>query len=428
MERTHLPAAWASTANSLEYLAFLAKDALLVIDDFAPQGSATDVARYHAAADRVFRGAGNHAGRGRLDSSARLRESKPPRCLIISTGEEIPRGHSVRARLMLLELSKGEITSEQLTGCQADAHAGLYVGAMSAFISWAASDFETTAAKLKSRVFELTRQAQQGGCHARTPMIVANLQAGFEFFLEFAISCDAVGKSERDQLAADCWAALTEVAAAQQQQHIATEPTAMYISCLRTLLISGRAHLRDRDGRQPDDAELCGWRNNGNAWTAGGESIGWVDGADIFIEASAAYREVQRTGRDVGDALNISEQTLKKRLQEKGRLAPTDTARQTLTVRRKLAGHSIPVLHFHRETIFPTEDESLGSRRNVGFNVGFDVGFYGHFRETRHQCCQCFQYLGSKMSGLSGFHRGRETSAISFRRPYTHLLAPIVLN
>ena len=27
---------------------------LFVIDDFAPQGSGTDVARYHAAADRVF--------------------------------------------------------------------------------------------------------------------------------------------------------------------------------------------------------------------------------------------------------------------------------------------------------------------------------------------------------------------------------------
>ena len=35
--------AWSSTANSLEALAFHAKDALLVIDDFAPQGSGTDV-------------------------------------------------------------------------------------------------------------------------------------------------------------------------------------------------------------------------------------------------------------------------------------------------------------------------------------------------------------------------------------------------
>jgi len=77
MDRVHLPGAWSSTGNSIEALAFHAKDALLVIDDFAPHGNSTDVARYHAAADRVFRAAGNQAGRGRLDSTANLREPKP---------------------------------------------------------------------------------------------------------------------------------------------------------------------------------------------------------------------------------------------------------------------------------------------------------------------------------------------------------------
>jgi hypothetical protein len=40
MDRLHLPGAWSSTGNSLEVLAFYAKDVLIVIDDFAPQGSA----------------------------------------------------------------------------------------------------------------------------------------------------------------------------------------------------------------------------------------------------------------------------------------------------------------------------------------------------------------------------------------------------
>src|SRR5439155_23830899 len=106
MNRLHLPGSWSSTGNALETLAFHAKDALFVIDDFAPQGSSADVARYHAAADRVVRAAGNHAGRSRLDSTAKLREPKPPRALILSTGEDVPRGQSIRARLLILELSK----------------------------------------------------------------------------------------------------------------------------------------------------------------------------------------------------------------------------------------------------------------------------------------------------------------------------------
>src|SRR5205807_451402 len=126
MTRLNLPGAWSSTGNALEALAFHAKDVLLVIDDFAPQGSSTDVARYHAAADRVFRAAGNHAGRGRLDSTTKLREPKPPRALILSTGEDVPRGQSVRARLLILELSKNCVGAGDLTGRQKDAIAGLY--------------------------------------------------------------------------------------------------------------------------------------------------------------------------------------------------------------------------------------------------------------------------------------------------------------
>jgi hypothetical protein len=115
MDRLHLPGAWSSTANALEAVAFHAKDTIFVVDDFAPHGSAADVQRYHAAADRLFRAAGNGAGRARLDSAARLREPKPPRSLILSTGEDIPKGHSVRARLLVLELAKGAIVSGDLT-------------------------------------------------------------------------------------------------------------------------------------------------------------------------------------------------------------------------------------------------------------------------------------------------------------------------
>jgi len=110
----------------------------MVIDDFAPQGSSVEVARYHAAADRVFRAAGNQAGRSRLDSSARLREPKPPRALILSTGEDIPRGQSVRARLLILELSRGSIEADRFSECQKDAQEGAYAEAMGGFVQWLA--------------------------------------------------------------------------------------------------------------------------------------------------------------------------------------------------------------------------------------------------------------------------------------------------
>jgi hypothetical protein len=171
MDRLHLPGAWSSTANALETVAFQAKDILLVVDDFAPQGSAADVQRYHAAADRLFRAAGNGAGRARLDSAARLREPKPPRSLILSTGEDIPKGHSVRARLLVLELAKGAIVSGALTACQFHAESGLYTKAMGAFIQWLAARYEEMRATFASRVSELRRAAVCSVAHARTPDI-----------------------------------------------------------------------------------------------------------------------------------------------------------------------------------------------------------------------------------------------------------------
>ena len=57
-----LPASWADTANMLEKKAFLAKDAVLVVDDFAPTGTTADIQRLHRDADRLFRAAGNRSG------------------------------------------------------------------------------------------------------------------------------------------------------------------------------------------------------------------------------------------------------------------------------------------------------------------------------------------------------------------------------
>jgi Domain of unknown function (DUF927) len=63
MDRFHLPGNWSSTANSLESLAFLAKDALLTIDDFNPSASRHEADQLYSKADRVLRAQGNHSGR-----------------------------------------------------------------------------------------------------------------------------------------------------------------------------------------------------------------------------------------------------------------------------------------------------------------------------------------------------------------------------
>jgi hypothetical protein len=275
--------------------------------------------------------------------------------LILSTGEEIPRGHSVRARLLILELAKGCIRSNDLSECQRDAREGLYAQAISGFLQWLAGRYDEARAAFERIVSERRATALRDIAHARTPELIANLQAGFELYLHFAAECGAIGGSECTRLTNRCMDALREAAAAQAKHQLATEPTARFISLLRSLLTSGRAHLEARNGGEPDKApESCGWRRDGSrAWSPLGDKIGWVDGDDVYLDPGAAYRVVQVAGRDVGETLPVSEQTLKKRLREKGLLASVDESRETLTVRRTILGSSKNVLHFSRDKFLP---------------------------------------------------------------------------
>src|SRR5439155_20019622 len=130
----HLPASWRSTANAIEALAFAAKDSILVVDDFAPSGDAYAVARLHKEADALLRAQGNAAGRQRMRADATLRPHRPPRGLLLSTGEDVPRGQSLRARLLILELVAGDIDVSRLGACQRVAAEGTYALALSAFV------------------------------------------------------------------------------------------------------------------------------------------------------------------------------------------------------------------------------------------------------------------------------------------------------
>ncbi len=103
MDAHRLPGGWTSTANALGELQFLAKDALLTIDDFCPTGSQADQQRLHRDADRVFRSQGNGTGRQRMRSDGGLQTPKPPRGLILATGEDLPRGQSLQARMLVLK-------------------------------------------------------------------------------------------------------------------------------------------------------------------------------------------------------------------------------------------------------------------------------------------------------------------------------------
>jgi hypothetical protein len=347
---------WESTENAIEGQAFTLKDQLLILDDFAPTGASYDIQRWHRKADRVLRAKGNRSGRQRMRPDTTLRPEKPPRALIISTGEDVPRGQSLRARMMVLELSPGDLDWERLTGCQSAAGSGLYALAMSGYIRWLATRYEGIRESIKEEHAELRKAAGACDQHRRTPSIVADLALGLRYFLLFAHESGAIDSETTRELWARGWRALGEAASGQSQHQEAGEPTRRFRELLSAAIASGRAHVANPEGGEPEVPEAWGWRQEtfGSGdferveWRPQGERVGWLEVEDLYLEPDAALAAVQKQGRDSGEPLAVTGRTLRKRLHEHGLLLSTGKereGRETLTVRHTLEGSRKGVLH-----------------------------------------------------------------------------------
>lgn len=318
----HLPGSWSSTGNASEALAFITKDALLVIDDFAPTGTRGDAARYNREADRVLRAQGNASGRQRLGRDATLRSGKVPRGLILSTGEDIPRGQSLRARMFALELSPGALDWKLLSHCQRAAASGLYAQAMSAFLQWLAPRYRTIKKKQANTLSKLRREAANSRQHKRTPEIVANLMLGMRYFLKFAKSVGAISEDEAEQSANEAWQALGAAAKAQNRHQRAEDPVQRFLELIRSALATHRAHLASAgSGRSEDD---------------NGECIGWISENCVCLDPEVAFATAQKLAHEQGEFIPVGQKTLCQRMRDRGLLVRSDAERNL--VRKTIGG------------------------------------------------------------------------------------------
>lgn len=357
MDARHLPSSWSSTGNALEGIAFCAKDSLLVVDDFAPGGSQNEIARCHREADRVFRAQGNNSGRQRMRADATLREERPPRGLIMATGEDAPRGHSARARLLLVEVAKGDVVLGKLSECQDDAESGLYAQAMAGYLRWLAGTYGDVHGTLARQIAHM-REMPVNGQHARTPGIAASLLVGLRVFLNFAVSIEAITKEQATELFERGRVALSRCAEGQAEHHQDADPAPRFLRLVGALLTSGRAHLEDVGGGRPANPERLGWRSRTvpaktgpeATWQELGRCIGWMEAETetVYLDPEASFAEAQILAQAQGEPIPVTPRTLAKRLRERGLLAEggegRNTARKTCGGERRRGLLAVPIL------------------------------------------------------------------------------------
>jgi hypothetical protein len=396
MHARRLPGSWLTTDNALEGQAFVIKDALFVVDDFCPTGSQYDIQAMHKKGDRLYRGQGNASGRGRMRSDGTLRPTKSPRGMVLGTGEDVPRGQSLRARLLVLEIPQsgnGAIDWAKLSQCQTDASAGLYSQAMAAYVRWLSPQYQDVQSELKAEIDLLRDLAHQSNQHKRTPGVVANLGVGLKKFLTFALESDVITKMELDALWERCWVALGDAAAAQQGHQANSDPVNRFLELLSASISGGRAHLTDVHGEAPKSAGSWGWRevtfgtgeNQRTDWKPLGEHIGWMDGGDVFLQGDSAFAVVQKLARDSGDQIPVSLPTIKRRLHERCLLASTEKSMsggrevERLDIRKTLQGRRRTVMHFNSASWASTPPERVPSAPNAPYqeHPRLEDGVYG---------------------------------------------------
>ncbi|MDL2343095.1 DUF927 domain-containing protein [Deinococcus sp. MIMF12] len=285
--RHRLPEGWQSTANALEKTAHTVKDALLIVDDFKPAGSATDVSKAHGTLTRVLQGVADGAGRGRMEvkrggSGLQRQGAHPPRGTLMSSGETLPRGHSNRARVVLVPVEKKLIHSRALSEAYYRAEdlagGGVYALATAGYARWIAAHFE--GAKVGGpahRRMVRTLAPRFEGAHGRNGPAAADLAYGWAAFLTFAEDLGAVGQGEAAALWARVVSAL-EATAKGQGEHLREEdPVTRALAVLSGLLAQGRVYLEDAAGEDsappPEDvAPALGWQ--AKTWrTDSGEGV-----------------------------------------------------------------------------------------------------------------------------------------------------------
>ena len=267
--RHRLPEGWNSTANALEKTAHTVKDALLIIDDFKPGGSQTDVNRMPGNLARTLQGVADGAGRGRMGLDRKRQAGLYPRGLVMSSSETLPRGHSNRARVVVdvaHKLIDSPAKSEAYYRAEDQAGAGVYALALAGFVQFIAARHDAvTAASAAHKRFTRELAPRFEGAHGRTGPAAAELAYGWAAFLTFAVQLGAVSEPEAAQTWARVVAALEETAQEQGAHLRDADPVDTALSVLSGLLAQGRYFLEDAAKEEaappPEDvAPALGWQ------------------------------------------------------------------------------------------------------------------------------------------------------------------------
>jgi hypothetical protein len=328
------PAQWGDTVNTVEALGYTLADALYWVDDY--KTCYADERTFTRFLQSYSRG----MGRGRLTREAKLRQERPCRGLLLSTGETTIEGEaSILARMLVLEIPPWEQRDPGGAKLhQADMLRRHLPAFTAAFVQWIARQadegtfmpdlakrYESNSTGYRDKLHAaLGRQANTGRMVNNWAVLVSVYQLLHEFLTE---------RDADDALPPWQDAIVATVQAVQQER-----AGQVFIDTLGQLLASGDVRLVDLDS----DEEV----------KLGVPIIGYQDRRFIYLLPEISLREVKPT-----QSLNFTTKSIGDQLREDGWLVPNTTDGR-LTIQKRLRGNRAWVWCVKREILDGDTDDS----------------------------------------------------------------------
>jgi DNA polymerase-1 len=353
--RTTMPAAWHDTAAHIENTICLAKDVLVVIDDFAPRGSAgwDDL---HRKGEHVLRSIGNQTARGRMRPDMSERPERPPRGLVMATGEDLPSGQSILARILPVHFERAQVNTAKLSELQAQQDRLPH--AMAGFIDWLRLHLDGIEDRLGERFVARRAEFHASENHLRSPEALAHLAVGIELFSEFAVDVGAFGKGQAGCFVDEAVSILRQLGDVQGGTVAEEDAPSRFMGQLRELVVQGKVEIVD--SREEKLVQL------GTI-----QQIGWRDQDAVYLLPDATFSVVTSAMRAAGAPMPLKASTLWSRLSAAGVIKPGDAGH--VTSKQKCGGGRPRVIVMSLQAL-ELDDPSGGPKDGAPVPPGPDNG------------------------------------------------------
>jgi hypothetical protein len=340
-----LPANFQSTSNSILMNSFQAKDAPLVIDDFAPGASAKEVRERDQTATNLLRSVGNKAARGRMRDGRHFQADFPPRCLAIITAEDLPPTASIMARGIGIRVQmppKGHpdrrAIEQRLTRAQAE-ESHLYPHAMAAYILWIKRHWDELERDLPT-IAASYRDKMEHSTHGRLPDAFGKIMAAIDTALYFALDVGALSQAQATERKQQALAALGAMMTEHGEAVESVDACRLFQEVLTEQLDARMWYLAPAAGESPAPPTVD--------YPTGAVTVGYQDDHYIYL-LSKTVSDTMQIYQRMGQPFPVGRNTLYQRLIERGWLIPGDKATRTVYI--QCLGTSPRVLVFKKSAI-----------------------------------------------------------------------------